>query len=318
MALRLNCPCDHFHDVAVLLAQVTRAAELANADQLTHHLTCVITNHNVVGAMPTSAIARRVPEQVKLGVRARVGVPELVKFGVRAGHRRNRTKMQDTVCSHGAKASNTHAHKLRGLIVHSHVTGGLERAAVVQMSLRQKEGGGSTSVTQLEQLASGAKGVALAVLAVHFYSQKFDEMSESIQTGDETLSTSVGEVREWLPVPENLPNHPTLAFFGKRRTGKSTTITNLLFHTCQHIPFGMVLSDTAYAGYWDQIIPKQFIVQGLRQDVLDWIVARQKKAVEKYGNKDPRVACFVILDDVISDQKVIRWSADLTRFFVEG
>ena len=27
------------------------------------------------------------------------------------------------------------------------------------------------------------------------------------------------------------------------------------------------MSDTAYAGYWEQIVPKQFIVQGLRQDV---------------------------------------------------
>ncbi len=75
-----------------------------------------------------------------------------------------------------------------------------------------------------------------------------DLNNSSIQTGPETINTIAGPIHEWLPVPENLPNHPTLAFFGKRRTGKSTTITNILFHCCQDIPFGIVMSDTAYAG----------------------------------------------------------------------
>lgn len=59
-------------------------------------------------------------------------------------------------------------------------------------------------------------------------------------------------------------------------------------------------------------------MQGLRQDVLDWLIKRQEKAVAKYGVKDPRIAAFIVLDDVIADQKTIRWSADLARFFVQG
>lgn len=82
-----------------------------------------------------------------------------------------------------------------------------------------------------------------------------------ITTGNVTPSI-VGPIGEWSCEPDNLPNHPTMAFFGKRRTGKSTTITNIAYHCCQDIPFGLVMSDTAYAGYWDKIIPKQFIVQG--------------------------------------------------------
>ena len=148
--------------------------------------------------------------------------------------------------------------------------------------------------------------------------QTADLANSSIKTGKETINTCVGPIHEWLPVPENLPNHPTLAFFGKRRTGKSTTITNILYHCCKDIPFGLVMSDTAYAGYWEQIVPPQMIVQGLRQDVLDWFVERQKKAVEKYGVEDPRIAAFIVLDDVIADQKTIRYNADLARFFVEG
>ena len=70
----------------------------------------------------------------------------------------------------------------------------------------------------------------------------------SLKTTGKTTPSIVGPISEWACVPENLPNHPTLAFFGKRRTGKSTTITNIAYHCCQHIPFGMVMSDTAYAG----------------------------------------------------------------------
>lgn len=62
------------------------------------------------------------------------------------------------------------------------------------------------------------------------------------------IPTIVGPIAGWAPVDDNLPNHPTMAFFGKRRTGKSTTITNILFHCCLDIPFGIVMSDTAYAG----------------------------------------------------------------------
>ena len=71
-------------------------------------------------------------------------------------------------------------------------------------------------------------------------------------------------------------------------------------------------------GYWDKIVPKQFIVQGLQQEVLNWLIDRQIKLVEKYGLEDKRIAAFIVLDDVIADQKTIRWSADLARFFVQG
>lgn len=145
-----------------------------------------------------------------------------------------------------------------------------------------------------------------------------DRRNSSIEVGPKTIATVAGPINEWACKPENLPNHPTMAFFGKRRTGKSTTITNIAYHCCQNIPFGIVMSDTAYAGYWEKILPKRHIVQGLRQDVLDWLIQRQSAAVAKYGVKDPRIAAFVILDDVIADQKTIRWSADLARFFVQG
>jgi len=78
--------------------------------------------------------------------------------------------------------------------------------------------------------------------------RKVDLANSSIKAGSQTVNTIAGPIREWLPVPDNLPKHPTMAFFGKRRTGKSTSITNVAYHCCQNIPFGIVMSDTAYAG----------------------------------------------------------------------
>ena len=79
--------------------------------------------------------------------------------------------------------------------------------------------------------------------------KKYDTKARncSIQVGKEVLDTVAGPIYEWLPVPENLPKHPTLAHFGKRRTGKSTTITNILYQCCQHIPFGLVVSYKNFA-----------------------------------------------------------------------
>jgi len=75
-----------------------------------------------------------------------------------------------------------------------------------------------------------------------------DLKNSSIKAGSKVVNTVAGPIREWLPIPDNLPRHPTMAFFGKRRTGKSTSITNVAYHCCQNIPFGLVMSDTAYAG----------------------------------------------------------------------
>lgn len=133
------------------------------------------------------------------------------------------------------------------------------------------------------------------------------------------ISTSAGEIYEWVPCAENLPNYPTIAFFGKRRTGKSTSGMNIMFHAMRDIPFGIVMSNTAYAGYFEKFVPKRFIVQGLRQDVLTWLVKRQKRLIRKYGIEDKKkVGAFIILDDVIADQKAMRWNVNLNSFFVEG
>jgi len=43
--------------------------------------------------------------------------------------------------------------------------------------------------------------------------QKVDLANSSIQAGSKVINTIAGPIREWLPIPENLPKHPTMFEF---------------------------------------------------------------------------------------------------------
>lgn len=119
-------------------------------------------------------------------------------------------------------------------------------AAEVERKKAVREGRGKGKKKK-EQLPVADKD---EVETVKTKAQSYDRAirNSSITTTGKSIDTLVGPIEEWDCCPENLPHHPTLAFFGKRRTGKSTTMTNILEKCCQDIPFGLVLSDTAYAG----------------------------------------------------------------------
>lgn len=119
-------------------------------------------------------------------------------------------------------------------------------------------------------------------------------------------------------IPENIPYHPAILAAGKRRTGKSTSLDNLMCATMQGIPFGMVMTETSVNGFWQRRVPPKFVFQGLREDIMVSLIQRQKRMMAKYGNDDPRVRAFIIFDDVIADQVAIRWSKNINTFFVEG
>lgn len=124
---------------------------------------------------------------------------------------------------------------------------------------------------------------------------------------------------EWDCQPESLPSNPTIVAYGKRRTGKSTSILNIMCNCLDDIPFGLVMSNTAFGGAWDEIIPPQFIIQGWQQHILEQLVSRQQRLITLYGKDDPRTRAFLILDDVISDRRnVAGWNTMMNRFFTEG
>ena len=59
--------------------------------------------------------------------------------------------------------------------------------------------------------------------------------------------------------PEGMADDKVCVFIGKRNTGKSTLVTDILYHK-KHLPAGIVLSATEEGNhYYQQYIPDLFI-----------------------------------------------------------
>ena len=117
---------------------------------------------------------------------------------------------------------------------------------------------------------------------------------------------------------------PVIVLIGRRDTGKSYLVRDLLYHH-QDIPIGSVISGTeAGNGFYSSHVPKLFIHDEYNTVIIENILKRQrtvlkqmKKETEMYKkcNIDPRT--FVILDDCLYDST---WSRDkmMRLLFMNG
>ena len=107
---------------------------------------------------------------------------------------------------------------------------------------------------------------------------------------------------------------PVIVLIGRRDTGKSFLVRDLLYYH-QDIPIGTVISGTeAGNGFYGKMVPKLFIHDEYNSAIIENILKRQKmvvrqlkKETEAYGRStiDPRT--FVILDDCLYDNT---WARD--------
>ena len=117
---------------------------------------------------------------------------------------------------------------------------------------------------------------------------------------------------------------PVIVMIGRRDTGKSFLVRDLLYYH-QDVPIGTVISGTeAGNGFYAEHVPKLFIHEEYNTVLIENILRRQKtvlkqmkKELELYKrcNIDPRT--FVILDDCLYDQS---WSRDklMRLLFMNG
>ncbi len=119
---------------------------------------------------------------------------------------------------------------------------------------------------------------------------------------------------------------PVIVMIGRRDTGKSFLVKDLLYHH-QNIPVGTVISGTeAGNGFYGSVVPKMFIHDEYNSVIIENILKRQKMMLKQVKREetnfgkgrsriDPRA--FVILDDCLYDNK---WANDkLMRFlFMNG
>ncbi len=117
---------------------------------------------------------------------------------------------------------------------------------------------------------------------------------------------------------------PVVVLIGKRDTGKSFLVRDLLYYQ-QDIPIGTVISGTEEGnGFYSKMVPRLFIHNEYNSAIIENILKRQrtvlkqvKKEMETYKRTtiDPRA--FVILDDCLYDNT---WSRDklMRLLFMNG
>tara|TARA_B100000424_G_C22906214_1_gene482023 strand:+ start:96 stop:932 length:837 start_codon:yes stop_codon:yes gene_type:complete len=117
---------------------------------------------------------------------------------------------------------------------------------------------------------------------------------------------------------------PVIVLIGRRDTGKSFLVRDLLFHN-QDIPIGTVISGTEAGNqFYTNHVPKLFIHEEYNTAIIENILKRQKTVLKQinkeqtsYGRStiDPRA--FVILDDCLFDAS---WTKDklMRLLFMNG
>ena len=123
----------------------------------------------------------------------------------------------------------------------------------------------------------------------------------------------------------NDSNGPVIVLIGRRDTGKSFLVRDLLYYH-QKIPIGTVISGTeAGNGFYSNHVPKLFIHDEYNSVIVENILKRQKaiikqmtkekKAYNKTTVGDPRTFC--ILDDCLYDSS---WTKDkmMRLLFMNG
>ena len=123
---------------------------------------------------------------------------------------------------------------------------------------------------------------------------------------------------------ESIPDGSVVVMIGKRNTGKSVLVKDLLYHK-QDIPVGTVISGTEGANhFYRNLVPPIFIHHEYRPSIIGNFLKRQKKVVDQmekekstqgYSQIDPRA--FLVMDDCLYDQTWTK-NPDIRSLFMNG
>ncbi len=123
---------------------------------------------------------------------------------------------------------------------------------------------------------------------------------------------------------KSLKDDKVVVFIGKRETGKSFLVKDLLYHN-QDIPIGTVISATESANtFYGNMIPNLFIWDEYTPEIVANVMKRQKQVIKEMkrefsggGSSDIDPRAFLILDDCIYDNS---WTKDknVRSLFMNG
>lgn len=116
----------------------------------------------------------------------------------------------------------------------------------------------------------------------------------------------------------------TTVFVGKRGSGKSTAIKDLLYHVKQ-APVAVAFSSTdIYTHFYKSIIHQNFIHHDYDDDAVSDIIKRQSQMIirnnklEEKGEKKKKAGLVVIMDDMMADAKSIFKTKNVKHLFFNG
>ncbi len=142
---------------------------------------------------------------------------------------------------------------------------------------------------------------------------------------DNYAEIELPDILEWDPMADpdsecGLKIDATIVCVGKRRTGKSWALRNIMYLMKDTIPAGIVISQTDELNkFWRDYVPAKFIFPKYEPEILDAVFKRQKDILNDKNltddEKDKMAPFFVLLDDVISDQR-LKYDENLMELFV--
>ena len=170
------------------------------------------------------------------------------------------------------------------------------------------------------RVAGSAKAPAAPVAAQPKATTYGKHATMPVLASDNYAQVILPDITEFQPSEIKLD--ATVVAIGKRRTGKSWVFRNLMYLMKDSFQAGIVISQTDELNkFWRQYIPSKYIYPKYEPEILDAVFVRQKKILNDKNlsdeEKEKKAPFFILLDDVISDQR-LRYDANLMELFVAG
>ena len=110
----------------------------------------------------------------------------------------------------------------------------------------------------------------------------------------------------------------TIVLIGKRDTGKSFLVKDILYHQ-KNIPAGSVISGTEAANeFYSSMVPPIFIHEEYQPIIISNLLKRQKQLIiQRKENQSINPKAFLILDDCLYDNSWVK-STDVRSLFMNG
>jgi len=114
--------------------------------------------------------------------------------------------------------------------------------------------------------------------------------------------------------PASMKDDKVCVLIGKRNTGKSTLVTDILYHK-KHLPAGIVMSATEEGNHhYQQYVPDLFIYGDYDRDAIERVLERQRQILLQNRPISP---AFILLDDCMYDKKFMKDTC-IRKCFMNG